>query len=159
RELPRRRARRPAGVRRACARHEVRLTGTTGPRGGVPERSNGPVLKTGEGSRPPWVQIPPPPLHMIGRVTKPVLAACMLLALAACGGSSATTKSRSTATVAAAVKSNVFFVQGEGLKPVQRSLAQKTVKLAIQSLLAGPTAAEAKVDVRSQVPKATRLRS
>src|SRR6266516_4130651 len=30
-------------------------------RGGVPERSNGPVLKTGEGSRPPWVQIPPPP--------------------------------------------------------------------------------------------------
>jgi hypothetical protein len=31
--------------------------------GGVPERSNGAVLKIAEGSRPPWVRIPPPPLR------------------------------------------------------------------------------------------------
>ena len=30
-------------------------------KGGVPERPNGTVLKTVGGSRPPWVQIPPPP--------------------------------------------------------------------------------------------------
>ena len=31
-------------------------------RGGVPERSNGEVLKTSDSSRGPWVQIPAPPL-------------------------------------------------------------------------------------------------
>ena len=30
-------------------------------RGGVPERSNGAVLKTADGATRPWVQIPPPP--------------------------------------------------------------------------------------------------
>ena len=29
--------------------------------GGVAERLNAPVLKTGEGASPPWVRIPPPP--------------------------------------------------------------------------------------------------
>ena len=31
------------------------------PVGGVTERSNVPVLKTGVGETPPWVRIPPPP--------------------------------------------------------------------------------------------------
>ena len=29
--------------------------------GGVAERLNAPVLKTGVGASPPWVRIPPPP--------------------------------------------------------------------------------------------------
>ncbi|MEA2506518.1 MAG: hypothetical protein QOH48_1136 [Actinomycetota bacterium] len=33
-----------------------------GPFGGVPKRPNGLASKASEGSRPPWVQIPPPPL-------------------------------------------------------------------------------------------------
>src|SRR5205085_1056796 len=37
------------------------FTGTKRSRGGVPERPNGTVLKIVEGSRPPWVRIPPPP--------------------------------------------------------------------------------------------------
>jgi lipoprotein-anchoring transpeptidase ErfK/SrfK len=84
---------------------------------------------------------------MIARVKSRLLAVAALLLLCC------------TATAsAAAVKSDVYFVQGEGLKPVARQLSQKTVKLAIESLLRGPTAAEAKLDVRSQVPKTTKLR-
>ncbi len=61
--------------------------------------------------------------------------------------------------VAAATPVSVYFVQGEGLKPVSRQLAPRTVSSAIGALLQGPTAAEAKVDVRTQVPRATRLRT
>jgi hypothetical protein len=73
----------------------------------------------------------------------------VLLALATCAG----------AANAATVRSDVYLVQGEGLKPVARQLSQKTVRLAVESLLRGPTAAETKVDVRTQIPTAARVRS
>ena len=60
---------------------------------------------------------------------------------------------------AATVRADVYLVQGEGLKAVPRQLSQKTVKLAIESLLRGPTATEAKTDVRTQIPSGTKLRS
>src|SRR5205085_138789 len=47
------------GARRALSRGALRYNRV---RGGVPERPNGAVLKTARGSRPSWVQIPPPPL-------------------------------------------------------------------------------------------------
>ena len=47
----------PRRRQRSCAPSGYLLTAS----GGVPERSNGTVLKTVGGSRPPWVRIPPPP--------------------------------------------------------------------------------------------------
>src|SRR5262249_20888435 len=62
-ELPGRDAGRAAAVRRPGPRHQVTLChlATIAP-GGVPERSNGAVLKTVEHGRGPWVRIPTPPL-------------------------------------------------------------------------------------------------
>ena len=60
---------------------------------------------------------------------------------------------------AATVRANVFLLQGEGMKAVSRQLSAATVPLAVAALLKGPTAAEAKSDVRSQIPTATKLRS
>jgi len=56
------------------------------------------------------------------------------------------------------VRTDVFFTQGEGLRIVPRQVAQRTVASVVTSLLKGPTAAEAKTDIRSEVPAATRLR-
>jgi hypothetical protein len=64
----------------------------------------------------------------------------------------------SASGVAASAPVSVYFVQGEGLKAVSRQLAERTVSGAIRALLQGPTAGEAKADVRTQVPAATRLR-
>src|SRR6266851_1457281 len=63
------------------------------------------------------------------------------------------------ATGAAAVSADVYLLQGEGLRAVPRQLPQRTVALAVGALLRGPTAAETKADVRSQIPTGTRLRS
>jgi hypothetical protein len=62
----------------------------------------------------------------------------------------------STATAAAQV--DIYLLQGEGLKTVHRQPAQGTVAAAMGALLGGPTAAEAKADIRTQIPRATRLR-
>jgi hypothetical protein len=59
---------------------------------------------------------------------------------------------------AAAGTVKVYLVQGEGLEAVQRRVDQTTVATTVGALLQGPSAAEAKLDVRTQVPRATRLR-
>ena len=65
----------PGWFRRPPARRSTRSpifprkphgTGTVPPPGGVAERLNAPVLKTG-GRKPTWVRIPPPPLREVGR--------------------------------------------------------------------------------------------
>jgi hypothetical protein len=56
------------------------------------------------------------------------------------------------------VRADVFLTQGEGLKIVQRQVAQRTVTAVVTALLKGPTTAETKTDIRSEVPTATRLR-
>jgi hypothetical protein len=75
-----------------------------------------------------------------------VVSACALIATSASG-------------VAASAPVSVYFVQGEGLKSVWRTLAQRTVSSAVGALLHGPTATEAKADVRTQVPRGTLLRT
>ena len=77
-----------------------------------------------------------------------LLVAAALCVLTTCAAGGATT-----------VGANVFLLQGEGLKAVPRQLSAATVPLAVAALLKGPTAAEAKSDVRSQIPTATKLRS
>ncbi len=59
---------------------------------------------------------------------------------------------------AATVKGEIFLLQGENLKALPRQLPAATVKEAVGALLKGPTAAEKKSDVRSQVPTGTKLR-
>jgi hypothetical protein len=59
----------------------------------------------------------------------------------------------------AAVGGQVFLLQGEGLKVVSREGSAWTVPVAVGALFKGPTAAEARADVRSQIPSGTRLRS
>jgi hypothetical protein len=50
----------------------MRIRGTTSSRGGVPERSNGAVLKTADGETRPWVRIPPPPpVRLLARRPSP----------------------------------------------------------------------------------------
>jgi Sporulation and spore germination/L,D-transpeptidase catalytic domain/Putative peptidoglycan binding domain len=65
----------------------------------------------------------------------------------------------SAAGGAATVPAQVFLLQGEGLKAAPRQLSSATVPLVVGTLLKGPTAAEAKSDVRSQIPTGTKLRS
>jgi L,D-transpeptidase catalytic domain/Sporulation and spore germination/Putative peptidoglycan binding domain len=60
---------------------------------------------------------------------------------------------------ASPVRAQVFMLQGEDLKSLTRELPAWTVPLAVGALLKGPTASEAKSDVRTQVPAATKLRS
>jgi hypothetical protein len=61
-------------------------------------------------------------------------------------------------SVAAPTRVAVFLLQGEGLKAADRSVAQRTVAPAVEALLRGPTATETKADVRTQIPKGTKLR-
>ncbi len=63
------------------------------------------------------------------------------------------------ASNAAPVATTVFFVQGEGLKGVTRQLPKRSVSTAVAAMLRGPTAAEKKLDVRTQVPRGTALRT
>jgi lipoprotein-anchoring transpeptidase ErfK/SrfK len=97
-----------------------------------------------------------------------VIASALLLA--GCGGShhaapsarpttTAAAPATTTAPPAAATRVEVYLVQGEGLKLVRRQVAARTVQAAVTALLKGPTAAEAKQDVRSQIPRAARLSS
>jgi hypothetical protein len=67
--------------------------------------------------------------------------------------------SAACASGAALARADVYLLQGEGLKPVARQLSQATVAPAIASLLHGPTAAETKNGVRTQIPAKTQLRS
>ncbi len=55
-------------ARCAPAAHRAAQPATVIRRGGVPERSNGAVLKTVGRASVPWVQIPPPPLRSKGIV-------------------------------------------------------------------------------------------
>jgi hypothetical protein len=74
-----------------------------------------------------------------------------VVALAASSGSDAAT--------AGTVKGAIFLLQGENLKTVSRQLSSPTVTQAVGALLGGPTGAEKRSDVRTQVPAATRLRN
>jgi hypothetical protein len=65
----------------------------------------------------------------------------------------------SAAGTAASVPADVYLLQGEGLKLVHRQVAASTVAAAVAALLKGPTAGEAKADVRSQIPTGTALRA
>ena len=91
-----------------------------------------------------------------------LLAAGLAVSLAGCGGArngaALTDAPTTTSGSVASTHVEVFLLQGEGLKPVRRQLlAAKTVAAAVTALLKGPTAGEAKADIRTQVPKATRL--
>jgi lipoprotein-anchoring transpeptidase ErfK/SrfK len=77
-----------------------------------------------------------------------MLATVFAVALTACAAGAATPS-----------RSEIYLLQGEGLKSVARQLSSRTVTAAIASLLQGPTAAESKSDVRTQIPTATKLRS
>ena len=94
-------------------------------------------------------------------------AGVALLAVAGCGGGRhAAAPAQPTTTAGGAIPTasaprarvDVYLLQGEGLKLVRRQLGARTVTAAVTALLAGPTAAEAKLDVRSQIPEGTRLR-
>lgn len=91
-----------------------------------------------------------------------LLGASFVVCLAGCGGAQhGTASTDAPATPSGSVASmqvEVFLLQGEGLKPVRRQLTQRTVATAVSALLKGPTAAEAKADIRTQVPKTTQLR-
>ena len=95
-------------------------------------------------------------------VTAGVVA--LVVALAGCGGghhaappTQPATTAGTTTTTAPPARAEVYLLQGEGLKLVRRQLAARTVTAAVTALLEGPTAAEAKQDIRSQIPQATRL--
>ena len=88
----------------------------------------------------------------LGRV--PFIAAwialvALLLTSSAAGGATAVTTS----------KGEVFMLQGEDLKAASRQLSSPTVMQAVGALLKGPTAAEKKSDVRTQIPATTKLRN
>jgi lipoprotein-anchoring transpeptidase ErfK/SrfK len=91
------------------------------------------------------------------------LPVVLVLVLSGCGGHSATpaaTPSGTTTTSAPVeVSAEVFLLQGEGLKAVRRRLPERTAAAAVTALLQGPTAAEEKAEIHTQVPAATRLRS
>jgi lipoprotein-anchoring transpeptidase ErfK/SrfK len=91
-----------------------------------------------------------------------MLAASLVVCLVGYGaarrGAAATTTVNAAAGQAASTQVDVYLLQGEGLKPVRRQLAGRTVAAAVAALLKGPTAVEAKADIRTQVPKATLLR-
>jgi spore germination protein GerM len=90
-----------------------------------------------------------------------ILSVALALVLAGCGGAShakATTKTAETPTAAASASVEVCLLQGEGLKLVRRQLAARTVAGAVGALLKGPTNAEAKAGITTQVPRGTRLR-
>jgi peptidoglycan hydrolase-like protein with peptidoglycan-binding domain len=88
-------------------------------------------------------------------------AGCLLLSAAIAthprGLQAAGAATGATRTEAASVRANVYLLQGEGLKPVGRTLPTHSVAAAVTALLKGPTPAEAKLDVRTQVPSGTRL--
>lgn len=104
------------------------------------------------------------------------LALLALLALPGCGGgqhgatrtttaappaAGSTTTAATTGTATgspAAARVEVYLLQGEGLKAVTRPAPRRTVAAAVGALLQGPTAAESKADVRTQVPAGTALR-
>jgi lipoprotein-anchoring transpeptidase ErfK/SrfK len=60
---------------------------------------------------------------------------------------------------AAPVSSDVFLLQGENMTAIGRQVPSQTVKASVQELLKGPTSAERKKDIRTQIPAATKLRS
>lgn len=62
-----------------------------------------------------------------------------------------------TSSTSKPVRADVYLLQGEGLKRVRRVMAGHAVRTAVAAMLKGPTAAEAKLDVTTQVPSATRL--
>jgi hypothetical protein len=92
-----------------------------------------------------------------------MLGASLVVCLAGWGGAArgaAQTTAAATAIASgagASTQGEVFLLQGEGLKPVRRQLSAVTAASAVAALLKGPTAVEAKADIRTQVPKATRL--
>ena len=90
-----------------------------------------------------------------------LLAASLAVCLAGCGGArhgaASTDAPAAPSGSVASTQVEVYLLQGEGLKPVRRQLAAKTVATAVAALLKGPTTGEAKADIRTQVPKATRL--
>ncbi len=59
---------------------------------------------------------------------------------------------------AASVGTSVYLIQGESLKAVSRTVPTQSVAAAVAALLRGPTAAEAKNDVRTQIPPGTKVR-
>jgi hypothetical protein len=79
--------------------------------------------------------------------------------LSLCTGALAVTLSACAASTASPLRSEIYLLQGEGLKAVPRQLSTPTLPLAVGALLRGPTAAEKKADVRSQIPAGTRLRT
>jgi hypothetical protein len=54
---------------------------------------------------------------------------------------------------------HVYFTDGEDAYPALRTASSPTLKTAMQELLAGPTAKEHGLDVRSWIPHGTQLRS
>jgi Sporulation and spore germination/L,D-transpeptidase catalytic domain/Putative peptidoglycan binding domain len=88
-----------------------------------------------------------PPRRTIPRALA-VSATAFAIVLTGCAAGAATPSS-----------SEVYLLQGEGLKTVPRQLGTSTVAAAITSLLRGPTAAEKKSDARTQIPAGTKLRA
>jgi hypothetical protein len=76
-----------------------------------------------------------------------------------CAGALAVTVAACAASAASVARSEIYLLQGEGLKAVPRQLSSRTLPLVIGTLLRGPTATEKKADVRSQIPAGTRLLS
>jgi hypothetical protein len=76
-----------------------------------------------------------------------------------CAGALAVALPACAAGAASSARGQIYLLQGEGLKAVPRQLSSLSLSPAIGSLLRGPTTAEAKADVRSQIPAGTRLRS
>ena len=119
----------------------------------------GDVRVAAEGSRTVevWRAAEPPLASSVGSMLAymarriGVVGLAPAVVIAGCGGSRhAAASTPGGASTAAATPVDVYLLQSQGLKLVKRQLPARTMA-AITALLKGPTAAEAKREIRTQV--------